>query len=207
LHSSSKYVQQFDSGIISSIPSIFNHFGKKSYRFSYHGSRDGFDSRHFHDKINGHSQTITIGGYLGGYLGGYMVCEWDSSDSWKIDESQQSFLFTVKNPHNMPARKFPLKYDKKHLFLYCGATSALTYFGTYGAITIYPDCNATLIIMDLVIHEGAMRRALGLTTKTFFTGVSKLTMKELEIHIRKLSCLIHSLLTRQYTASFPHGVR
>jgi hypothetical protein len=38
----------------------------------------------------------------------------DVSNCWKADDSQESFLFTLKNPHNIPARRFALRAEKKH---------------------------------------------------------------------------------------------
>jgi hypothetical protein len=33
--------------------------------------------------------------------------------SYKADHSLKSFVFTLKNPHNFPVRKFALKAEKK----------------------------------------------------------------------------------------------
>jgi hypothetical protein len=78
LHPSSKRCQQFDSVIISS---IFNDFSTKSSILLYRGSRDGFDSTHCHNKIYGHSHTITLVETTNGFLfSEYMVCESDSND-------------------------------------------------------------------------------------------------------------------------------
>jgi hypothetical protein len=100
MQSVSNSISRLDSIIISSIPSIFNEFGSKTYRLLYRGSRDGFDSVHFHAKVDGHSNTVTIIETTKGFIfGGYMKCGWDSSNSWKTDDSQTSFLFTSKIPH------------------------------------------------------------------------------------------------------------
>jgi hypothetical protein len=40
----------------------------------------------------------------------------------KADPSLKSFLFTVKNPHNFPERKFPLKAEKKHEAIFCDSS-------------------------------------------------------------------------------------
>jgi hypothetical protein len=55
----------------------------------------------------------------GNIFGGFTPVEWESRD-WnqmvgiednrcKTDESFKSFLFTLKNPHNISARKFALR--------------------------------------------------------------------------------------------------
>jgi hypothetical protein len=43
------------------------------------------------------------------------VWNWLGEDNTlKADESQRSFGFTLKNPHNISARKFALKDEKKN---------------------------------------------------------------------------------------------
>jgi hypothetical protein len=39
--------------------------------------------------------------------------EWDSYSHWTIDPSLKSVVFTLKNPHNFPAREFALKAEEK----------------------------------------------------------------------------------------------
>jgi hypothetical protein len=38
---------------------------------------------------------------------------WDNSNCSKADETQKSFLFTLDNPHNVPAWRFGLKFKEK----------------------------------------------------------------------------------------------
>jgi hypothetical protein len=44
---------------------------------------------------------------------------WIQDNCWKVDESLRSFLFTLKNPHNISARRFALKSDKKWRTVRC----------------------------------------------------------------------------------------
>jgi hypothetical protein len=53
---------EIDSKIVSSIPSIFDVFGSKSYELLYRESRDGFDSKSLHERIDHHSHTLMIVG-------------------------------------------------------------------------------------------------------------------------------------------------
>jgi hypothetical protein len=57
----------------------------------------------------------------GNIFGGFTPVEWESNvwGEHKADDSQKSFLFTLKNPHNIPARRFALKDDWKHQAICC----------------------------------------------------------------------------------------
>jgi hypothetical protein len=47
---------------------------------------------------------------IGNIFGGFAPVEWESrlwnAKYGKADDSLKSFVFTLKNPHNIPARKF-----------------------------------------------------------------------------------------------------
>jgi hypothetical protein len=49
----------------------------------------------------------------GNIFGGFTPVKWDSNAMEQGDDSQRSFVFTLKNPHNIPARRFALKAEKK----------------------------------------------------------------------------------------------
>jgi hypothetical protein len=46
-------------------------------------------------------------------FGGFTPVEWENDCTFKADASLKSFLFTLKNSHNVPARRFALKAEKK----------------------------------------------------------------------------------------------
>jgi hypothetical protein len=58
---------------------------------------------------------------MGGIFGGFTPVEWESGDEWKVDYSQKSFLFTMKNPHNIPARRCGLKAERKGEAIDCNS--------------------------------------------------------------------------------------
>jgi hypothetical protein len=45
--------------------------------------------------------------------------EWNSNSCWKADDNLRSFLFTLKNPHNIPVRRFALRSEKKYQAILC----------------------------------------------------------------------------------------
>jgi hypothetical protein len=109
-----------DSRIISDFPAIFAEFRK--FSLLSRGSRDGFQKEEFHRRCDDHTNTLTvILDTKGNIFGGFTPVEWDSSYDLKADDSQKSFVFTLKNPHNIPARRFALKAEKKHHAIMCNS--------------------------------------------------------------------------------------
>jgi hypothetical protein len=107
---------ELDSLIVSSFPPLFDEFRGKRFVLLWRGSSDGFGAEDFHGRCDGHANTLTL--VLdtdGNVFGGYMPLQWESALSmkYKCDDSLKSFLFTLKNPHNIPARKFALKDEEK----------------------------------------------------------------------------------------------
>jgi hypothetical protein len=49
----------------------------------------------------------------GNVFGGFTPLPWESDKKRKYDGSLKSFIFTRKNLHNTPARKFALKAQQK----------------------------------------------------------------------------------------------
>jgi hypothetical protein len=91
----------------------------------WRGSRDGFGVRAFHSRCDGHANTLVlIQDTEGNIFGGFTPVKWESrpySLYNKVDQSLKSFLFTLKNPHNVPARKFALKAGKKNKAICCNS--------------------------------------------------------------------------------------
>jgi hypothetical protein len=103
----------FDSKIISSIPDIFSVFEGKTLTLLYRGSRDGFEARTFHSRCDRHPNTVTLILSTNECIfGGYTPVEWSSrgtNNNYVPDPSRKSFIFSIKNPHNLPARIFEQK--------------------------------------------------------------------------------------------------
>jgi hypothetical protein len=78
----------------------------------------------------------------GNIFGGFTPVEWESGD-WheKVDNSLKSFLFTLKNPHNIPARRFALNAKKKQSAIVCDSKYG-PQFGD-GDIGVCNNCNTS----------------------------------------------------------------
>lgn len=87
----------------------------------YRGSRDGFRAKNFHEKCNYKGETLTIIQSKEGYIfGGYTEINWDNTSWNKIFGIQNNsrregrgneFVFTLKNPYNIPPCKFNMKRE------------------------------------------------------------------------------------------------
>jgi hypothetical protein len=44
---------------------------------------------------------------------------WDENNCYKGEDSMRSFLFTLRNPHGVPPRKFALKKQKREFAIRC----------------------------------------------------------------------------------------
>jgi hypothetical protein len=120
----------WNSEIVPDFPKLFEDFTQKQFTLLWRGSRDGFRAYDFHNRCDGHPNTLTV--ILdtdGDIFGGFTPVEWESRE-WngkdvdedttvKADPSLKSFLFTLTNPHNVPARKFALKAEKKDKAIAC----------------------------------------------------------------------------------------
>jgi hypothetical protein len=103
----------FDSEIIWDFPEIFTEFRRKQFSLLWRGSRDGFKAEEFHSRCNSYRNTLTvILDTKGNIFGGFTRQKWESpvlnwrqkteKDFLKTDHSLKSFLFTLKNPHDIP---------------------------------------------------------------------------------------------------------
>jgi hypothetical protein len=169
----------FDSRIISDFPEMFAEFRVKRVSLLWRGSRDGFKAQEFHGRCDGHANTLTvILDTKGNIFGGFTPLEWESRTMhhWKADDSLKSFLFTLKNPHNMPARRFALKAEEKHEAIWCDSNWGPWFY----ALGVYDNCNSNS-------HnraddwENAYTNDTGLNGKTFLTGSGNFQVQEIEV--------------------------
>jgi hypothetical protein len=124
---------RIDSVILSEWPEIFTEFRRKHFTLLWQGGLDGFGASEFHSRCDGHRNTLTlILDTDGNIFGGFTPVEWESRE-WsespaddekclKGDPSLKSFLFTIKNPHKLPAKKFALRPECKEKALFCAAS-------------------------------------------------------------------------------------
>jgi hypothetical protein len=121
----------WNSAIVADFPKLFEDFNQHEFTLLWRGSCDGFSAHDFHSRCDGHPNTLTvILDTNGNIFGGFTPVEWesrkpksqyDSRNCQKSDPSLTSFLFTLKNPHNVPARRFALKAEEKDHAIICNS--------------------------------------------------------------------------------------
>jgi hypothetical protein len=176
----------FDSRIISGTPELFSEFRGKQMELLWRGSRDSFRASEFHRRCDGHSNTLSV--ILdsdGNIFGGFTPMEWESLN-WngkigkednrrKVDDSLKSFLFTLKNPHNVPPRKFELRMEKKDQAISCHRERGPNFCG----IHVSDHCNVNNEIFAW-LGIGYVNDT-GISGDEFFTGSLRFVVREIEI--------------------------
>jgi hypothetical protein len=168
----------WNSAIVPDFPRLFEDFRKQKFTLLWRGSRDGFGAKEFHNRCNGHPNTLTvILDTIGNIFGGFTPVEWDCQHALgKADPSLKSFLFTLKNPHNFPARRFALKAARKDMAIGCN-----TVWGpSFCDIGASENCNRTTRSATEYLGN-VYTNDTGLDGRTFFTGSPNFQVKEIEV--------------------------
>jgi hypothetical protein len=168
----------FTSLIVPEFPALFAEFRGKRFTLLWRGSRDGFGAREFHRRCDGHGNTLTlILDTKGDIFGGFTPAEWEVGDGQsRADPSLKSFLFTLKNPHNFPPRKFALKAEKKNQAIACWDTWGPHFWD----ISVSDNCNKGSS-SQTGAFGGHYVNDTGLDGLTLFTGSERFTVKEIEV--------------------------
>jgi hypothetical protein len=163
--------------IVSDIPAIFPEFRGKRFSLLWRGGRDGFRADAFHGRCDGHANTLTMILDAGGNIfGGFTPVAWDSKSCNKADDSLRSFLFTLKNPYNLAARRFALKAEKKSEAIFC-----LSGCGPhFNDLVISNNCHAQPDSSTFRFGE-AYTNDTGLTGSKLLTGSRNFKVKEIEV--------------------------
>jgi hypothetical protein len=116
----------------------------------------------------------------GNIFGGFTPVEWESrewngkggtaNNCWKADDSLKSFLFTLKNPHNVAARRFALKAEQKQRAIWCNSGQGPSFWD----IRVSANCNEnTGSFASFDGSNDSYINDTGLDGETFFTGSRK----------------------------------
>jgi hypothetical protein len=169
---------QLDLKTISDFQEIFTEFQGKQFSLLWQGSRDGFGASEFHRRCDEHANTLTvILDTNGNIFGGFTPVKWESGYwHYKADDSLKSFLFTLKNPHNIPARRFALKAEQKWRAIYCWSKQG----PNFRDIGVSCNCD-TSSDSDTSLFGDSYNDDTGLTGDTFFTGSQYFQVKEIEV--------------------------
>jgi hypothetical protein len=119
----------------------------------------------------------------GNIFGGFTPVKWESRATGpygKADPSLTSFLFTLKNPHNISARRFALKAEKKDEAICCDSDYGPWFFG---GIRVGNECNAhsNSCTYGFGARYASYTNNTGLDGCRFFTGSDCFQVKETEV--------------------------
>jgi hypothetical protein len=188
LHPPPPPAPEIDSLIVSGFPPLFEEFRGKCLNLLWRGSRDGFTAQEFHLRCDGRANTLTlIEDTNGNIFGGFTPVKWetDKYGHWKGDDSLRSFLFTLRNPHGVPPRKFALKEEKKQYAIYCFSSHCAVFgcAGDYGCdFLVWDNCNKNRNSCTRIGTNWSYRVYANDTAfKYFLTGAEKFTVKEMEV--------------------------
>jgi hypothetical protein len=175
-----------ECAIVWDFPEIFSEFRGQRFSLLWRGSRDGFGASDFHKGCDGHVNTVTvILDTNGNIFGGFTPVAWESrkwnkktgraSNTCKADPTQKSFLFTLKNPHNVPARRFALTDEGKDIAIRCNLDNG----PHFNDIAVSNNCSAnSQSFTNLGI---TYTNDTGMIGEAFFTGSRNFQVKEIEV--------------------------
>jgi hypothetical protein len=169
-----------DSLIVGDMATIFEEFGKKQFRLLWRGSRDGFGAAQFHKRCDGHANTLTlIMDTEKNVFGGFTPVKWESDRSGG-DESQKSFLFTLKNPRNVTARKLALRPERWRCAISYDMNAG-PIFGNSGDIWVSDHCNSNTDSSTGQFGDTYMGDTELDNPESFFTGSDHFQVSEIEV--------------------------
>jgi hypothetical protein len=102
--------------------------------------------------------------------------KWESGrDHWRADYSLKSFLFTLKNPHNIPARRFALNAEMKWRAIICDSE----YGPWFGGMRVFDNCNTNT--RSYTYLGDTYTNDTGLDGAIVFTGSENFQITEFEV--------------------------
>jgi hypothetical protein len=117
----------------------------------------------------------------GNIFGGFTPVKWESSGFSKADDSLKSFVFTLKNPHNIPARRFALKAEEKHKAIECDSECGPAFGGGFGGCDIVAQDNCNENTDSWTSLGITYTNDTGLDNEIVFTGSQYFQVKKIEI--------------------------
>jgi hypothetical protein len=162
--------------IVPEFPALFAEFAGKRFTLLWRASRRGFTARSFHSDCNDRGPTLTlIQDKQWNVFGGFAAVPWSSRGYFQADPSLTSFLFTLKNPHNLSPRKFALKEEKKNEALCCHPSWGPDFRDIRVADESNRNCKSCSNLGQVYVNDTSLR------SSTVFKGSSNFSAREIEV--------------------------
>jgi hypothetical protein len=166
-----------DSKIISTIPAVFGVSTGQRLELLYRGSRDGFQASAFHSRCDDHPNTISLILSKNDYIfGGFTPVAWSSRSGSVQDQSLRSFVFTLKNPHNLAPRIFK---QNSQGYAICNSSAYGPIFGNGHNFCVYDQCHTST--KNYSNLGTAYVNDTGIEGDQVLTGSSFFTVAEIEV--------------------------
>ena len=149
----------------------------------YRGSRDGFQSKNFHEKCDNKGETLTIIQSNDNYIfGGYTEINWESAENnLRKKGIGNEFIFTLKNPHSIKPSKYNIKKKYLNSSIICDSNLGPIFSGN--DIRIEDNCNLNenkFTFYDSKNDESCFSDNTG-KKRLLFTGKNSFLVKEIEV--------------------------
>jgi len=145
----------------------------------YKATRDEFLASRFHQLCDDKGPTMTVVKSTEGWMfGGFTTQSWKGDHVYKTDP--QAFMFTLTNPHNIPATKFSIKDDKHHLAINANQHYG-PLFGVGHDLIIRDNSNKDTEWPSYTDFPGSYQDTTG-KGNTLFTGSKDFTSLDIEVY-------------------------
>ena len=146
----------------------------------YRVTRDGFGSKYFHSRCDGHSKTIFKAKESSHIFGGLTTFDWESSANGKWKSDPKVFIFSFTNKDNQPV-KMKMKVDPNQ---HHRAINCYTGYGPKFGGDIHIAKNATMYSLShLGVSYSRPQYAEGTNeAKTFLAGSHNFQLDEIEVY-------------------------
>jgi hypothetical protein len=180
----------FESKIMSDFPETFANFRRRHFNILWRSTHDGFKVKEFHSRCDGHANTLTV--ILDrerSIFGGFTPVKWKSrvwngkhekeDNCPKVDDSQKSFRFTLRNPHHVPERRFPLRAEMKQEEVFSFSEFCPAIGDNPTDLIVSDDCNANTHSFHSV--GLTYTNCIGLNGRIVLTASGHFQVKEIEV--------------------------
>ena len=152
---------------------------KDKFKLLYRASEDGFESKDFHTKCDGHANTLTILKANGFIFGAFTTAAWNNFSWWLSDPN--AFLFSLTNKENKPCK---MKIDPKQSSnaIYCSSE----YGPIFGHSDIFISSNSNInnwCQSNLgLVYKHPLYQHGSIEAKSFLAGSYFFQLSEIEVY-------------------------